>query len=248
MSKRRTILAPRNRQGGFIIDPFWATPATDPDFASVRILCHFDGTNGSTTYTNVPGAPATLTATGAATTTSISTAQSVFGGASLFTPGTSGRYVSIVLGSPSFATSDFTIEFRVYTTSLASNINPVDFRPPSSNGIHPTFRILTTGELIYYVNSADRITSSAGVISTNTWYAVAVSRVSGTTRLFLNGTQVGSSYTDSNNYVSTGGKIGEGAFGGVGLLNGYVDEFRVTIGVGRYSSTYTPATSAFPNS
>jgi hypothetical protein len=56
---------------------------TDPSFASVSALLHFDGSDGSTTFTDVTGT--IWTANGNA---QIDTAQSVFGGASGLFDGT----------------------------------------------------------------------------------------------------------------------------------------------------------------
>jgi hypothetical protein len=57
----------------------------DPQFGSVSLLLHGDGTNGSTTITDNSPTPKTVTAVGNA---QISTAQSKFGGASILFDGT----------------------------------------------------------------------------------------------------------------------------------------------------------------
>jgi hypothetical protein len=54
----------------------------DPQFGSVSLLLHGDGTNGSTTITDSSPTPKTVTAVGNA---QISTAQSKFGGVSVGT-------------------------------------------------------------------------------------------------------------------------------------------------------------------
>lgn len=52
---------------------------TDPDFASVALLLHMDGANGSASFTDSSGNAHAVTANGGA---QISTAQSKFGGSS----------------------------------------------------------------------------------------------------------------------------------------------------------------------
>lgn len=217
----------------------------DPSFSSVKALLHFEGTNLSTTITDVTGRSWNVSGTA-----SISTAQSRYGTASLILDGT-GDYVVPASTSADFTpgTGDFCIEVSIRATSLAKAVSGiVDTRPVSTQGLYPFIYVNSSGSIRYYTNSADRITSGNGVITTNTWYDIAYARVGGTGRLFVNGTQVGSSYADSNNYVCNSVVVGHLGFDRSNLfgITGHVDEFRWTTGAGRYSGNYTPA--AFPDS
>ena len=64
---------------------FAAAGPPDPDFANVSLLLHGDGTNGSTTIVDSSSSSKTVTAVGDA---QISTAQSKFGGSSIYFDGT----------------------------------------------------------------------------------------------------------------------------------------------------------------
>ena len=70
---------------------------------------------------------------------------------------------------------------------------------------------------------------------------------SGSTRLYINGTQSGSTYTDTNDYGSTSPLI-IADYGvpvsGANQLNAYIDDLRITK-YARYTSNFTPPTSAF---
>jgi hypothetical protein len=100
-----------------------------------------------------------------------------------------------------------------------------------------------------YVDGAYRIGRSGTQFTTNTWYHVALSRSGTSTRLFIDGTQVHSTYTDTTSYVGTAPDIGElnSSFGltGYGTI-GHIDEFRIS-STARYTANFTPTTTAFVN-
>ena len=141
-----------------------------------------------------------------------------------------------------FGTGDFTIEcwFNTNTTSATSNI--YDPRTTANQVVPVIYRNGTS--LAYFVNGSNRITG--GTITTGTWYHIAVSKESGSTKMFLDGTQIGSTYTDANNYIQTAVYIGRN-WAASGVWNGYIDDLRITKGVARYTTTFTPPDKAFPN-
>lgn len=231
----------------------------DPAFSTVVNLTHFDGSNGAVPpYTNNGSAATgfTTVVAGGALTTSISK----FGVSSYNGTPTPGRHVYVIGGGSAYTvgTNDFTYEFWVYPLTLNIDYNSVKvyFDTRTSTGTGSPVVILYTpvadGSLRMNTGS-DVITSAAGVITAAAWNAIAVSRASGTTRLFVNGTQVGSSYTDSNSYAATGQIYLGSAYNNGGGCLGYFDEFRfsngsVGSGAGRYTANYTPETAAFPDS
>lgn len=218
--------------------------ATDPHIASVRLLLHFGGADASTTFTDSSPYAEAVTASGNA---QIDTAQSKFGGSSGLFDGT-GDYL-FVDGDTDFAfgTGDFTIEAFIRRNASGAVHVLYDSRSGATDN-HPLFYVNASNVLIFHGFNATRITGTT-TISTGTWYHVAVSRVSGTTRMFLDGVQEGSSYTDSNNYGNNGTNrpILCADRAGAQAFNGWMDELRVTVGVGRYSAGFTPPSAAFPD-
>ena len=218
--------------------------SNDPYFSYVVDLIHLNGTNGSTTITQeISGGPNWVQSgpAGAA----ISTAQSLFGGASWRATGslTSKGYAAAGIA---WGSGDFAIEFagRFDGVSVAQVI--LDYRPTATTGVYPVFVLNASGFMTYSVNAVTRITSGTAC-SANTWYRWALCRVSGNSRLYQNGTQVGSTYVDANNYLAGEQWIGVSAFS-TAPMTGYVDELRGTKGIGRYSGTsYTLDTGPFPN-
>jgi hypothetical protein len=183
----------------------------------------------------------------------ISTTQSKFGGGSMYFDGNGDflipNYPSVTSSAPihAFGTGDFTIEAWVYSTVAMSGsiIFLFDFRPASVNGAYPSLYFDNTGT-IYYTNTGAQITGS--VLSANTWTHIAVCRSGTSTRLFINGTQSGSTYTDSTNYISYAQRpviAGSGFNLGTGMFTGYIDDFRISR-VARYTSNFTAPTSSFP--
>jgi Concanavalin A-like lectin/glucanases superfamily len=218
-------------------------PPRDADFGDVVQLAHFDGSNNSTTFTNSCPRGNTITRAGSSV---IATAQSVFGGASLRIP--SGDDIEMASHADyAFGTSDLTIEFRMRVDSVTT-ANILDMRANGPvNTVAPTIYMESDGKLVYYVNGAARITSAASVVVATTWQAIAVSRIGTSTKLFVDGTQVGSTYTDGNDYVQQAITMGRGTNSSAPMSGVYFDELRITNGTGRYSGNYTPATAPFPN-
>ncbi len=82
-------------------------------------------------------------------------------------------------------------------------------------------------------------------------YTIAVCRASGVNRLFIDGVRVGPAASDSANYFGHNSPMGIGTHMTSGssvddAFNGWLDEIRYTVGVGRYTAEYTPATVKFP--
>jgi hypothetical protein len=217
-------------------------PGTDPFFSNVSLLLHMDGT-GSTFVDSSP-APKTITAAGNATQSTAQSLGSSFGGKSAAFDG-SGDYLttpSIPLGS-----GDFVVECQLYLNDISRQYTGIfDGRP--SQGAYPCL-LLNGSNISWFVSSSFRITGSS--LSTGQWYHIAVARASGSTRLYVNGTQVGSTYSDSNNYGSSSAPVIGALFDGLNAyaLNGFIDEFRVTVGSNRgYTGATIPVpTSAFPD-
>jgi hypothetical protein len=177
----------------------------------------------------------------------VTTAVSKFGGSSVYFDGTGDNLIC----NPStpdvfaFGSGNFTIEFWAYMNSVSGIQVFYDGRPASVQGLYPTIYISGT-QVRYFTSSADRITG--GTVATGTWYHIAVSRSGTSTRMFLNGTQIGSTYTDTSAYTNTTNRPGIGfdANASTYYLNGYIDDLRVTKGVARYTANFTPPTQAFP--
>ncbi len=219
----------------------------DPSYGSVSLLLPGNGANGSTTILDYSRSPQIITAVGNA---QISTAQSKFGGSSMLFDET-GDYLTVpATAAMSLGTGDFTIECWVRFA-----VTPVG----NGQGIYQ----LSDGYLNFQVrgpaagaNNADgrwaiyhgtsQTTHASLVPATNTWYHVAYVRSSGTSKLYIDGTEI-ISVADTTNYTDQYFVVG-GWYSTGFLLNGYIDDLRITKGVARYTANFTPPAAAFPTS
>lgn len=175
----------------------------------------------------------------------ISTSVKKFGTGSMAFDGSGDYLTSPIKAELGYSTGDFTIEFWVYPNNSTGAQVIFDQRAGSASGTAPTI-YLNSGSLRYYTDGADRITG--GSVSAAQWSHIAVCRSGTSTKMFINGTQTGSTLTDTRSYVDSPISIGEASDGtGGAVLNGYIDDFRITKGVARYTANFTAPTAPFPN-
>jgi len=170
----------------------------------------------------------------------VDTAQSKFGGASMLLDGSD--YVEFDIGDLNWGSGDFTIEFWYRPNTLASVDIIWDGRRESGSNV-PV--IYWQSNIVYRIGGSDVIVTSSS-LSTGTWYHIAVVRSSGTTKVYVNGTQSGSSYTDSTTYNAGLTRLGNFHSGTGFGVDGHLDEIRVS-SVARYTTSFTPSASAFTN-
>lgn len=232
---------------GSNVDPYWWT---------VVLAMHFDGTNGSTSFIDLKGNSFTVQGT-----SQISTAQSKFGGASgYFSSGgitTANRLVGPV-SSNWVPPSAFTIECWLYMTSYPSNSGRilsscVSEATWNSTGVEYLFEQTASGVKFSWWNGVTNGFNYVGAgVGLNAWYHIAIVLSGGTTIIYKNGV---SQNTNSAAYsiptgtptLEIGGIYGESNSSTVGLV-GYIDDLRITNGIARYTSNFTPSTWPFPNS
>lgn len=141
-------------------------------------------------------------------------------------------------------TGDFTIEWFGYQTSLTN------FQRVFTIGNFPTITIgvsiETSGNFYYWANNSFRYNAnSASTI--NTWYHWAVVRQSGITKVYRNGSLLGSQITDTNdiNNTITNLIIGNtNTFATNAAFQGYITNVRWVKGLAVYTGNFTVPTSS----
>tara|TARA_B000000532_G_scaffold8383_1_gene6286 strand:+ start:1206 stop:2912 length:1707 start_codon:yes stop_codon:yes gene_type:complete len=148
-----------------------------------------------------------------------------------------------------FGTGDFTIEFWILR-DISENAVFLDWRNAGGDQGHRVTLYTTNNYLYYFSKGANRI-SVTDPLTNNSWHHVALARASSSTKLFVNGVQVGSTYTDAtggtpHDYVgpqSSGGiYIGKYANGSYDT-KGYISNLRMVKGTALYTSDFTPPQS-----
>lgn len=218
--------------------------ASDSFYGNVVLLLHCKGAEGGGTFLDQSPYPSRwLTASSGAKTT---TAKGKFGG-SLQLDGSS--YVGSNVASTDFAfgTGDFCIEMWVERQASATESILLCMRNAAS-GIFNNMVRVGPGGLLGWSNGVAWLNSSVAV-PLGVWSFVAITRTSGTLRMFIDG-QVALSTTDNTDIVGSRIlRIGSyEAYDGNpdgGFFTGNICELRVTKGVSRYTSDFLPPTEEF---
>ena len=134
------------------------------------------------------------------------------------------------------------VRLSVVTTS--SNIPFLSSGTGSSTGTFQ-FEISSNSKLGFQYDSASTFTTSSG-LTADTWHHVAISRAgtgSNETKLFLDGVLAGSS-TIASNFNSTADMFVGRNRGNSTYASGYISDVRITKGLARYTSAFTPPSAA----
>jgi hypothetical protein len=212
------------RQNSWPLD----TGQADPYFNVTGLLIHADGTADANNNSFIDNS---------------STSNLPFTGTySVYFNGTSDYLQSTAAATGlTFGTGDFTVEFWVQLTKKAAGDHIINIGSGAGATFVIGFNVSVNFEL--YANGASRIDSGINP-NLGQWYHVALVRQSGSTKLYINGTQGGSTYADTNNYAVSAN------FPYIGVrdnftqyLGGYLSNLRVVKGTAVYTANFTPPTS-----
>jgi hypothetical protein len=223
----------------------------DPDYSSVSLLLHGNGTNGSTTITDNSSSPKTVTAVGNA---QISTAiADPFGNSTkgvIAFDGTEDRLTTSSNITFALGTADFTVEAWINEFSRKRFATLLEIDSHLSTGI----AFLTSGgantdnRIGMYSQNSGGFVGSAVAGPLNEWNHVAYVRQSGTFTCYVNGaggSPVSFVFNHTDTATVTVGSIAGGS--STYDFNGYIDDFRITKGVARYTANFSVPPAPFPD-
>ena len=163
--------------------------------------------------------------------------------------GTAGNYLRVGIDSTedfAFGLGDFTIEFWFNRALGTHQQHFYDFRGTTNASTVLVYMVNNT--MYYFGSGSERITS--GNVPSNKWVHFALVRSSGSTKMYFDGVQTGSTYSDSINVV--GPDEGSGYIGSNGgtdgiipsgsYLSAHLSNFRVQKGKAEYTAAFTPPT------
>lgn len=227
-----------------IAAPTISTPSGgDPYFSNVKLLLHWDGADAATSTTDYSPVANTVTFFG---NSQLDTAQQQFGSASLLGDG-NGDYNSVpTLG---IGANDFTIEFFVRFSTLGQDYF---FGCRASAAARGLLMGLTSGnKLVFYAGDSNVSTwninalTGTTTIVVDTWYYVSMTRSGSTWTMRLNGVQEATTTASFTVDDTAAFQIQTVDGAAANCMFGWIDEFRVTVGTARDTSSVP--TSAFPN-
>ena len=140
-----------------------------------------------------------------------------------------------------FGTGDFTVEWWCKLPDQSSTMF-IDWRQGGSGlgNLH-----IGTGGYGGSLAGAVRFTGdgptivSTSVVDDNEWHHVAICRASGTTKMYIDGTEEGSA-SDTTDYARGGLRIGNNSYASGGShLNGLMADLRIVKGTAVYTSNFT---------
>jgi len=215
-----------------------------------KLLIHGNGSDGATTFRDASSGHKSISVVGSA---QVDTAQSVFGGASIYLPTNS----CLTLADSAdwyFGTGDFTIDCWVRYAGLPGDNVGAGYVGQHVNDSNYWFfgtwkDAGSTHKLRFVQFEGGSVTIlrqySWATIATNTWYHVAVVRTGNTFIVFLNGVNV-SQGDDTDDVADFAAGLHIGRMTAAGhYLNGWLDEVRVSKGIARWTTDFTPPTDAY---
>jgi hypothetical protein len=181
----------------------------------------------------------------------ISTSVSKFGGASIYLDGNDN---CVIPNSENFnfRNGNFTIEFWYYPSTLTvANAHILDFGDGltgGQNGWNVGFfgssNTNMLGVIWTYDGSSENKIQDSVALTTGSWVFVTVVRSGTSLVLYKNGISVASATLSGA--IATSNRplvIGSNQSLTSGYVNGYIDDLRITKGIARYTSNFTPQTS-----
>jgi hypothetical protein len=172
-----------------------------------------------------------------------STAQAKFGAASFYFPGTTGDYGLVPSQAGTYlamGTGDFTMEGWVRPSGLAGTTRVIAQLGSPFFNLH----INTSNQWAFSINGSSIIADTTTTATLDTWAHIALTRQAGTYKLWVNGVQKASSSVSGTQDSTTSQLYIGRANTAASPFMGYIDDFRITKALARYTADFTPPTAA----
>jgi hypothetical protein len=212
---------------------------TENSFEFVSLLLHCNGTDAATTFTDTSQYGHIVTANGDA---QVDTAQKKWGTGSALFDGT-GDYLTVPdNASLQLSSGDWTVECYVRLNSTAANA--IIMQRAVGTGSYPwqLWFDSSTTKLGFRGQRAGSVTEydlKSSVVTTGVWYHIAGVRDGNTARFFVDGVSAGTSTIANTLFSATSASLSIGGSDtAAAILNGWIDDLRITKGVARYTTDF----------
>jgi len=174
----------------------------------------------------------------------LDTAQKKFGDSSLLLDDATTDYLSIPTSTEfGFGTGAFTVECWIRPDDVSAGDRHIFDTRDSGADANAGRLYIATNQVRFNIGGSDVVTSGATTLSADTWYHIAITRSGTDLKLFVDGSEAGST-TNSNDLGSTKRLFIGANFAGSNPFSGHIDEFRVS-NTGRYTAAFTPRNGIF---
>ena len=204
-----------------------------------KLLLHCDGVDGSQTFTD-SATGKTITAVGNA---QIDTAQKKFGTGSALFDGTGDYLTTPDHADFNVGSGAFTFDWWIRFNSVAETQFIFDQKTGGVDRWYLMWYQPTTSLNLQVYASAARVINldATWLPSVNTWYHVVLVRTGNTFKAFVDGSQIGDDVSDTSAipnmaevfYIAVKND-------GTKAINGWIDEFRFSKGIARWTANFTP--------
>lgn len=214
-----------------------------------KVLLHMDGSNGGTTFTdsNAGGAAKTWTATTAVT----NTGAFEFGTASM-NCGSTGWIDTPDSADFTVGTGDFTIDFWFNVQGGAGASRTAfgqadNTASTASTSLYANLSASNVWQANLYIGTTITTVMGTTTFTTTGWHHFAYVRASGVLKMFLDGVQEGGNVSQAGSVNDSANKLAVGRFGELSTFswNGFIDEFRFSVGVARWTANFTPPAAPY---
>jgi hypothetical protein len=209
-----------------------------------KLLLHFDGTDEATTTTDASSSAHAMTFAG---DSKIDSAQSKFGGTSLCMAESAYTYISTPWTTDfNLGAEDFTIDFWFRPSRVSGTDQQIwSIGTPSSNDV-VHMQLKSDGKLSWIATvggvSKAFYTATHGM-SNDTWYHIAVVRSGSSFKMYKDGVSLSLTETTAigtNDIGQAAGLFYMGRNYNSYPATGWIDEFRLSKGIVRWTENFTP--------
>jgi hypothetical protein len=208
-----------------------------------KLLLHMDGTDGSSTFPDDSSSGHSVTMFGNA---QVSTSQKKYGTGSGYFDG-NGDYLSIPDSTDwDFGNGDFTIDFWISLSSLADTNNKAIISMQEDR-MALGWAIEIDVDILAFLIGSNQYRSNKALII-NSWTHVAFVRSGNILKIFQNGIET---YSTTIGTIAINGDDKSLVISNFRntpynrCLNGYLDEVRISKGIARWTSNFTPPSAPY---